>query len=398
MRRNDFVIKLMSVVLFVAVAAYIGLYIYDKANKNLITAPAVRYTAEDSGSAEGYIIRNETVLTGGGSTVTLMAEEGEKLASGQAVAVHYEGESALERASEIRALQLQIKEAEADTAVSADQKNAAAKAAVLALSDAVQHRDFTNLEALTLSINKTIFSSTPSELSDGDLPILKDRLANLLAEDTGTSTIYAPVSGVFSAVVDGFEALGPGKLTDLTPSSLEALFGTPQSTDNTVLGKLITGITWYYTAVMDAGDVQKFEGKTSAVLNFTKTYNERLDMKIESIGAEENGKCVVVFSAKRGISDMTVLRRLSAQVEFGSYTGLLVPKEAVNHESDEEGDKAYIFLLTGLQAEKVTVEIIGEYDDNYIVKDGAENGTVLREGCEIIVKGKELYDGKVVGR
>ena len=73
MRRNDFVLKLMSIILFLAIASYIGLYIYDKANKTMETETLVRYTEEDSGIADGYIIRSETILTGGVSTVTLLA-------------------------------------------------------------------------------------------------------------------------------------------------------------------------------------------------------------------------------------------------------------------------------------------------------------------------------------
>lgn len=398
MHRSDFVIKFMTVVLFFAIAAYIGIYIYDKADTSLVTTPVVRYTMEDSGSAEGYIIRSETVLDGGGSTVTLLAGEGEKLASGQAVAVSYGGETALERAGEIRTLQLQIKEAEADVALSAQQEKAAAEAGVFALSDAIEHNDLESLEALTLDIEKTIFTSTAVKISDEELAGLKNKLAALLAENTDTSTVYAPVSGVFSSTVDGYEAIGPDKLADLTPSSLQSLFGPAPNQSVTNLGKMITGITWYYAAVMDAADAQKLDGKSTASLQFVKSYTARLDMNIMNIGAEEDGKCVVVFSAKRGLSDMTVLRKLTAEVEFSSTTGLSIPKAAVYHDSDVTSDKTYIYLLTGLQAEQVDVEIIGENGDCYIVTDGAENGTVLREGCDVIIEGKELYDGKVVGR
>lgn len=398
MLRSDFVMKLMSVVLFVAIAAYIGLYIFNTADKHLETAMAVRYTVEDSGSAEGYIVRSESVLEGDGNAVTLMAEEGEKLASGQAVAVHYEGETALERASKIRALQLEIKEAEADAAVSSDQTAVNADASILALSNAVQHKDFSNLEDLTLGIKKTVFTKSTDTISEAELTVLKNELAGLLAENSDTMTVYSPMSSVFSSVVDGYEAIGPDKLKDLTPVSFGALFMPAQSVGGAALGKLITGITWYYAAIMDASSAHKLDGKMTADLQFTKSYNARLEMKIESIGAEEDGKCVVVFSAKRGMSDMTALRKLTSEIEFNSFTGLSIPKSAVYREKDEGTDKTYIYLLTGLQAEKVYVDIISENGDSYIVKDGTENATVLREGSEIIVKAKDLYDKKVVGR
>ncbi len=394
MQRSDFVMKVMSAVLFLAIAAYIGLYIYNTANKKLVTTPAVRYTEMDAGHAEGYIIRSETLLEGAAGAMTLLAGEGEKVAAGQAIAIYYDGETAMERASEIRALQIEIAEAESKLNSPATPKVLDTNDSILALSNAVRHRDFSDLPDLEYSIRYRVLADTSEELTEGDVAVLKGRLAQLLKENPGTKTVYTPMSGVFSTVVDGFENCGPEILSDLTPSKLASYFQNGQPSAG-ALGKLIPDITWYFAAVMDVDDAAKLAGSSSATLQFTKTYNKKMSMKVESIGAEENGKCVVVFSSRRAMSDITALRTLTAQVEFNALSGLLVPKEAVY---TEPGGKTYIYLLTVLQAEKVYVEILSQTGDNYIVRDGAENGTALREGKEIIVKGEDLYDGKVVER
>jgi hypothetical protein len=400
-RRSDFVIKLMSVVLLVAIAVYIGLYIYNTAENPLKTTVAVRYTAEESGSADGYIVRTETVLTGGGSAITLMASEGERVAKGQALAVSYEGESALRRASEIRALQIEISAAEEEADAGDKVKTMSADGSVLALSSAVQRGNLENLPKLTYYIKNLIFKTERAH-SETDLNTLKDKLSGLMAQNTDTETISSPMSGVFSAVVDGYEATGPEALQDLTPTALQAFFSPTPKPGGDILGKLITDITWYYAAVMDAADARRLqenlEKGTPADIQFTKLYNAKLMMSVESIGAEENGKCVVVFSSKTNMSDITALRKLTAQVLFDTHGGLLVPKEAVYHEEGDGGNQTYIYLLTGLQAEKVPVTVLCENGDSFVVQDGAENGTVLRVGSEIIVKARDLYDGKVVAR
>lgn len=393
MLRSDFLMKLMSVVLFIAVVAYIGLYIFNAADKPLKTATAYSYTVEDSGSTEGYVVRSETVLQGETGTPTLMAGEGEKVASGQTVAVYYEGDAALQRASEIRVLQLKIKEAEADLAASSNLHSLDTDKYVLALSNAIQHQQLGDLEDLTYSIRTLVFTGSNEQVGAEELTGMKAELNTLLADTSGTHSIVVPQSGLFSSVVDGFESIGPDALEALTPSVLQARFSASQGSSAATLGKLITGITWYYAAVMNAQDAQKLSDKDTAALQFTKTYNSKLEMKIESIGQEENGQCVVVFSARRNMSEIAAFRKLTADIEYSSLSGLSIPKEAVYE--DEDG-KTYIYLLTGLQAEKVYVDILTEVDNNYIVKDGAENGTVLREGADIIVKGEDLYDGKVV--
>ena len=395
MKRSDFVMKLMSVILFVAVAAYVGLYFYQKAHNPLKTEAAARYTLEETGETEGYIVRSETVLDDEDGIVALMAEEGEKLGAGQAVAVCYEGESALERASEICALQLQIEEAKSAQATSSRQSSEDTEDCILALADAVEHKNYDNLQDLSYSVKTYVFTSSDQALSDEEIELLELRLNNLLGENTDTRTVYTPQSGVFTSAVDGYEGVSPDNLEDLTPSGLRALFVSVNNEDEAI-GKLISGITWYYAALMDSEDAQKLEGQSTATIQFTETYFDKLEMTIESIGEEEDGYCVVVFSVQRSLSDTAALRTLTAEVEFASYSGLYVPEEAVYTDDGAEPEEPYIYLLTGLQAEKVTVEILCQVSGGYIVRDGAENGTVLREGSEIIVEGEALYDGKVV--
>ncbi|MEL4106366.1 HlyD family efflux transporter periplasmic adaptor subunit [Oscillospiraceae bacterium WX1] len=391
MQRTDFLMKVMTGVLFIAIAAYIGLYIFNAVDKPLKTVVAVRSTLDESGRAEGYVVRSETVVTGGGSA-TLLVSEGEKVASGETLAVSYQGAAALERASEIRALQIDIKEAEAPTSTAGG-----AGEAVLELSRAVISGNLENLGELTAGIHKQVFTGSGQQDGGADLDTMKAQLAQLLSENAGTQTVTAPMGGIFTAVVDGFEGTTPDDLDNLRPSSLKALFSTPGGTGNDVLGKLMTDIKWYYAAVMDDDDVQrltdKLKEKKTFSVHFVDTYSTALDMTVENIGPSENGQCVVVFSSKQEIPDIAAVRALTAQVEFDSVSGLAVPKEAVK--TDPDG-KPYIYLLTGLQAEKVFVDIRAEKGNNYIVCDGSENNTVLREGSVIIVRAKDLANGKVV--
>ena len=113
MKRSDFFIKLVTAVLFCAVVCYIGVYIYGAAKKTYETTTAIRYTVERSFPTQGYIVRSETAMTDSGLVVLPIVGEGEKVASGQAIAVEYMSNSALEIASEIRALRLMISRLEA---------------------------------------------------------------------------------------------------------------------------------------------------------------------------------------------------------------------------------------------------------------------------------------------
>ena len=108
MKRSDLYIRIITAVLFIAVLSYIGVYIYNAVLTTYVTTPALSYTVEQAFHARGYIVRSETVLTDTGNTVLPIVNEGEKVASGQEIAVEYMSREALEIASEIRTLNLKI--------------------------------------------------------------------------------------------------------------------------------------------------------------------------------------------------------------------------------------------------------------------------------------------------
>ena len=388
MKRSDFYIKLTTAVLFIAVVSYIGIYFYKAVLNTYETTTAIGYTVEQICPAWGYVVRSETVLPDSGLAALPVVGEGEKVAAGQAIAVEYVSREALETAIEIRSLRALITQLESSG--DADAAEAARLESVLALSAAVRRGDLSSLDELSLNIGTTIFTGAP--VSATDLPALQARLDMLEARMADAGTIYAPVSGIFSQTVDGFEHIGPDALSDLTPEKLEELFRTPSHVSGTV--KLVTEFKWYYAALMDASDASRLSADRKITVQFSGANVASAEMTVERIGRRYNGECVVVFSSSRGVHELAPLRQLRADIVFGDIFGIRVPKEAIR--LDDDGT-TYIFLQTGAIAERVDVEILIESGDSYLVRDGAETGTPLRVGSKIIVKANDLFNGKVVG-
>jgi hypothetical protein len=134
----------------------------------------------------------------------------------------------------------------------------------LALAQAIQHKDFSDLDKLLLNIKTDVFSDSDPltvEEAEGDLAAMESELSVLLsADDSDITSVTAVRSGIFSSAVDGFESVGPDDLDHLTPETYRTLFEAPGAIPGDALGKLITGITWYFTAVMDESDAEKLAG------------------------------------------------------------------------------------------------------------------------------------------
>jgi len=384
MKRSDFFIRLTTGLLFLAVACYIGVYLYNALMNTYEVTPAVRYSIGETLPAQGYIIRTETVLEDSSVAILPIVGEGEKVAAGQAVAVEYMSTDALEMASEIRSLRLRIAQLESFRG----NNDAASFDAIIELSSAVHNSDLRRLDEISLNIEATIFST------ETDVSSLKERLEYLENRNIGTRTVAAPVSGTFSNIIDGFEHITPDMLYYMSPLELKEQLSTPLDTRGT--GKLITDFKWYYAAIMDHDDaVQLSTGQTKTV-QFYGAYNAEVDMVVESIGRREEGLSVVLFSSDRGLHEITPLRELRADILLSIVTGIRVPKDAIHLDDDLN---TFVYLQTSGYAEKVDVEILdppGVIGDSYLVRDGEETGSPLRVDSIIIVKARNLYHGKVV--
>jgi len=381
MKRSDFFIRLTTGVLFLAVACYIGVYLFNALISTYVTEKAIRYSIEETLPTQGFIIRTETVLENVGSTVLPIAGEGEKVAAGQAIAVEYLSLNALEMASEIRALKLRIAQLEASHGFN----DAASFDAVLELSAAVHNNDLSRLDEISLNIETSVFAV------DADINALYRRLEELEDRSDGARIIIAQVSGTFSHVVDGFEHITPEMVNELSPTELSEQFIRPFNTNG--LGKLVTEFRWYYAAIMDSDDASQLSVGQLKKVQFFGAYNAEVEMLVENIGKRDNDECVVLFSSDHGIHNIAPLRSLRADVVFGIVSGIRVPKEAIHLDDDMN---TFVYLQTSGYAEKVDVEILRESGDSYLVRDGAETGSPLRVDSIIIVSANNLYHGKVV--
>ncbi len=387
MRRSDTLIKAISFVLFIAIICYMSFHLADSILNPLQTTLAVNSRVTTSAEVSGYVVRQEEQLSAAG--ILSPAENGKKVAAGGVIAVNYASANALARADRIMEIDTRIDHLEGILAGSA---SGSVSDTLFALSGAVNNRNMTDLNAILYDAEYAIMGAGSEGLDPrGEITVLKEEREDLSTYALGYSYIYADKSGIFSSWADGFENVSPEDLTELSPSELEHLFSKPQKQPN-VFGKLITGTRWYFAAVMDENDAYNLTVGKTAKIEFSKNYTGTLTMNVESISLPAKGQCVVVFSGDTAMADICNVRELSGEVIFSSRTGILTPKDAVYTEED---GTFYIYVLRGLQSQRVDIEIICNYSEYYYLIEASE-GDSLNEGAEIIVRGKNLFDGKVV--
>ncbi len=427
MKNNSLGMKILMAAVTLGLLAYFGLQGYLYFSDPLTTTLAYTYQVEESVSLSGYVVRQEQVLEDdGGGLLRLRREEGERVSRGGAVASVYADQSSLDRQAEISTLESRVEQLQyAQDAAGSSEVSMKLDAQIL--QNILEYRQCltadrmakaetygSQLRALVL---KRDYTYSENEDLSGQIEALQAQIKELKTQAAGSvRTVTAPVSGLYSAVVDGYETvLTPESLSDMTPSQLSAVRA--DSTVSSGVGKLILGDSWYYAASMSAADAEELQEASDALkkagksltLRFAKSVERDLPVTVSRIGPEENGRCVVVFEGKTYLSRLTLLRQQSAQVVWDSTEGIRVPKEALRMEKvtvNSEGQRVTeeatgVYCVVGMEARFKPVEVVYNGSSFLLVRSAApedRENLRLRPGDEVIITANGLYDGKVVGQ
>ena len=419
MKNSSFGTKCLLLAVTLGVLAYFGIQGLQYLGDPLTTTLAYNYQVEEGMDLSGYVVRREQVLADETSgLLRLQRSEGEKVGAGGTVALVYADQASLDRQREIDELSGRIEQLQfaqeaslgsevslkLDAQIMRSLLDYRAELAAGRLDNAEEHE--TELKSLVL---KRDYTYSDTEDLSGQIAELQSQLKELKAQAASSvRAVKAPVSGVYSAVVDGYETvLTPGLLADMTPSQLNALQADETLTSQT--GKLILGDSWYYAVTMSADQAKALRDSGGTMtLRFAKGVEQDQTVTLYAVGPEEQGRVVVTFRGEYNMAQVTLLRRQSGQLIWRTVAGIRVPNEALraaNTKVDQEGNRTTVeslgvYCVVGMEARFKPVEVLYSGDGFVLVRSTAasdQESLRLRPGDEIIISAKDLYDGKVVG-
>lgn len=369
------------------------------------TETAVFYSASDGLNITGLIIRSETLVTSSGSGVMhFVLEDGSRVAKDGVIANIYDSESASITLSKIDSVNTKIEDIEE----------------MLSYNDLeAADLDMINARA-TQSLNNLIVSSASGNY--GDLPELSDELLSALnrrqvamGETTDFSaqleqlkaeknelsaslpaakgTVKAAMSGYFVSKADGYETvLTCGNPESITPEFMSSV--SAAELPDGVIGKIVSDYEWYIAAEISINESLKYkEGDSLTIYTSVKSY-PKLPVTVKKINiSESSSTAVVVFSCNEMNSELATMRSGPMTVVTKEYDGLRVPSSALRVVDSKRG----VYVLTGMQVKFVEVNVLYNDDSYMICEKQTSDESVLRLYDEVIVKGKNLYDGKIVG-
>lgn len=418
MKESTLATKVMIAILCLGVAVYLAIYLFRGWNQDIVTTYAYAYSLDVGREAAGILVREEIPLTGSGGYIDQILGEGVKAAKGDPVVLLYSDPSVLTTRQSIRSLEAEIEQLQ--YALSSGTQNTDASRldaqvidSIVSLRSLTAGGDLTDLQDSALNLRSMVFKrdyTYGSGAAAGELnQLVLDKQAQLTQLNQSLSqvstTIYAPVSGIYSAASDGWEqTVTPAMLEELTAGGLAELMAQEHSPNPQSAGKLVTGSTWYFAALLEDAGAGLQAGRSYAV-DFSGDYYGQVMMTLDRV-VLEGDRTLAVFSCRTHLADTAMLRLQTVDIVTQRLEGIRVPRRALRVATEdvtgEDGsvsqvNRYYVFTVVSSQAEEQEVEVLYSTDSYYLVRPADTSASSrLRAGDEVILNSSGVYDGKVV--
>lgn len=401
MKKTSPLMKILPIAVLTAVLVYFAVQLYNYLSDPVNTTLVVAGQAEDTIALNGWLLRDEEVLPAQNGTLSRVRQEGERVGVGQVLARVYANDGALQTVSQIETLELQLQQLQfaltsylnpdaalkLDTSITGD---------ILTLRQSLTGGDYTAAEGdiapLKAAVLKRDHSYASQEEIQTEIKSVEGQIKSLEASLSGT-TVTARASGTYSAVCDGYETvLTKAFLEEVTPGKLARLRPVDEQSN---MGKLIYGDTWYYVVTLPEEQASYLKSQGAVTLRFAKGFDQNIRMQVVSVSAPEDGQAAVTLSCRKYLAQTTLLRHQAADVILRTYEGLRVPSNALR--VSEEGVTG-VYCVDGSTAAFRPVTVLYQGQGYALVQpaDGASDTQTLRVGDEVIATAGALSDGKVI--
>lgn len=373
--------KSLKLPIFLALLSIALLFFYFYKTLFMNTYTVSNGEISESFSAEGIIIKNETpVLSPVDGKVQLLVKTGERVRVGTPLFIVTTDEKQREHYQrEIADIEEKIKTLEdsaGSSSMSLNLVNKSIESTTEKIKEATESGEFDKVKLLKDELARlTKEKEKLLEANEANLNLLKQQLEQTKEDLSKIEIItYAPESGIVSLDIDGFEdLLVPHKAEDISHVQLQAVRENtrkpvePKDVNaNEPVLKIIDNFSWYIALKPEK------QLKEGIEYYIKLADNNMVKARLTSINKEGIG----FFLINTDLDSLLDSRKIKVEVMLGTYSGTMIPKNALF--TNEDGEKGVYIIERGKRRFK-PVELVFEDEYNIIV-DG------LRQGDKILLK------------
>ena len=228
-------------------------------------------------------------------------------------------------------------------------------------------------------------------------------------------SIKTAKAGYFTEFCDGYEKTF--KYDDINKMTLDDLHNLKKgSVPENTAGKVIGNVKWYVACEVNSDQAASLNIWDSAVtVLFSEASSEAIPAEIYRVSQEEkDGNALVILRCDYMDDGILQARQEPIEIGMGTYTGLRVSKRAIHddfvtkttyddndnpHKEEKKVQGVYVLYGSEVQFKQISILFA---DEDYVICDPDPEDGILFNGStislydKVIVKGDDLYDGKVI--
>lgn len=411
---KNIIVYIITSAISLFVIIYIIIQLIGGFGGKIETTAALYVTEREMITLDAYIIRRERVLyskTGG--SVAYNYVNGSKVGIDEIVASVYSGSDTRKQVIDIdNKIDLLEKSNITDNITVADTASIDARINYLYtlirekteegdINYALRKKD----ELLTLLNRRQVVVKAVSGFKDKIESLKNQRISITSGLDGPAEDIATSVSGYFYNTVDGFETAFSNINVDImTLVDFDDLIETePYDITATgrrgyAIGKIAEDYFWYTACEISINSLQNFVAGKSYDIIYPYSGDKDIKSVLYRIITEPNSdRAVFIFKSGIITESFNFLRRQTVEIVQSSYGGYRVPVTAVRMVNNKKG----VYILSGSVVKFREIEPLFEKSGYLIVeeKDALNKDHINRLGLNemIITKGKDYYDGQIIG-
>lgn len=395
--------ELAAIILLCAVLILdLGFHFFSSLAGGVETLPAKKSALSEKIVADTFLVFEEKSLSDEKGRLVPYRKEGEKVEAGSELGALYDEDASVEQVNALAAryrVKRLLQEWEAMRPDKVDETiRIQIAGAELAVNKAMQEGNLSaaaagtaELEALLLCREKLNGSLKPAEALrtvEGEISLLE----SILGEPK--RILKAPEGGWFSSFCDGYTGrLSSSNLETMSGGELAGLWDAlPQ--ENAGSGRFLTGYRWYAVALVDR--------EAASYLSAGRSYRAELQgrsftLTLDRVVLEADSRQAALVFSCGSLTDALSLDRCSEmELTIEEHRGFKIPAAAVTYNDGVQG----VYILRGFVVEFREIAVIYREDAILIAdpspKESSEKFKLLAENDNVIVKGEDLYVGKIV--
>ena len=368
--------KKMMIAISIVVLIILGYCLYKVVA--LVQNPTNTFSVEQGKiyqeeAATGYIIREETVVKGNNykNGMAQIKTEGERVAKNEAIFRYYssgeenlkkkiadldvkideamEGEKGLFTVSDVKAIEKQIEE----------------KIASLVTTNNMQTIREAKKEISSAITKKAQIAGEYSPAGSYLKKLINERKKYENQLNSGAEYLKAPISGVVSYKVDGYEEiLSPKDFSNLSEETLKKL--------NIKTGQVVADS-------LESGKIiNNFECYIACILSSEQAKEAKLLSTIEYISHEDDDT-ILVLKLSEQVQELVSYRKISFDIIWWSHSGKKVPISAIGKEQKGDNEICYVVRTRAGYQDKILVKVTKQ-NEKYSIVENYTNAELLELG------------------